>query len=253
MLFWFKRKKVIVDWFTTDQAIHKFHSITKFGKDDYPGWWKRIPSTLENTIGNTSLKAKTSTIKKCEGLNRMFESAWIFPFWADVAISTNSEQGLVVSDAHGNPNGIVHPQQQFDIVDQPYFGSKKHFKFSSPWLATSKSKTYFSMIPATYHTMSLWSKMTILPGTLNFYYQNATNINVFVENNIEQFNVIAGTPMYYIVPQTEDDVEIKCHVTSPEEHRKITKLMNTFSNNYARSKKATINMESKNKCPFHFK
>jgi len=250
-MFWFKRKKVVVDWYTTDKAVYTFHQIRKFGKDDYPGWWKRLPATLTQPISGTSLVSKTSSIKKCEGINTMFANTWIFPFWADVAIATN-ETGLEVSDGQGNTHGVSHPELQYDIIDKPYFGSKKHHKFTSPWLASSKSKTYFTMLPATYHTMNIWNKMTILPGTLNFYYQNATNINVFVENDIPQFNIIAGTPMYYIIPQTEDEVEMRCHLVDSLEYSRITTMMNTFGGTYNRSKKAKIAMESKSKCPFHF-
>jgi hypothetical protein len=90
------------------------------------------------------------------------------------------------------------------------------------------------------------------PGTLDFKYQNATNINLFLKyaKEAQEFIISAGTPLYHIIPLSEREVELSVHMLSNEEYQnmvsKHTRI--SFTNKYFKIKNILKNKAKS--CPF---
>lgn len=247
MFFWFKRKKILVDCFTDEPGAYEFHPIKK-ATLAYPMWWKNLNNqTVEQSVvGNIN----RSTIKGCDGIITLFKNSHVITAWTDIRLKTNSENYFYyfgkkpLNDFH---NSIAsHNKLQFG----PAFDNKIHLKLMSPWYLKQNRFCEFIMMPAIWNDIPNWNKFTIMPGMSNFLYQHSTNINMFVEKNQDHILIEAGTPFYHIIPQTESDVEFKCHlVTSQELNKLIHVRYGKFANNYKFTRRL---VERIHKCPLGF-
>lgn len=245
--FFFKRKQRTVDCLTDDPSAFKYHSISP-AIEFFPDWWKKMPSYHASPDQN-GLVVENPTIKKCIGFMNLFRRGVVLPLWSDIDIETNNS-GYRYSfvKQHYNkdlPLSEHHPDWQYG----PAFSNALHMKLMSPWFLVQNSYYEYVFQPMTWNTIDQWHKYTVLPGIMDFKYQHSTNVNMFLEKN-SRMRIEAGTPMYQIIPISDDEIIFKNHLVDTKE---INMLYNsrygTISNSYRNIKKF---YETEKKCPFRF-
>ena len=262
-MFWFKKKKVILDCFTCDATAHEYFKPASALKYQ-PAWYKELPGTI--TINNKEKNYDIDTVKHCIALRGLFKNSFILPSWStyrfEISDSVDAKMQWFCST---KVNMLNHEVQQMDgFLNEETWST---FKLESPWFFKSSRFINYTWHDIVWHKKRL-NGLSILPAVLDFSVNNHTNINmVFSFDNTPKIIIIeAGDPLVMITPNTEEDVEIKTHLVSGQEIQKID-LSRVYSpvtlNNkpasyiYFKKKKILENIEENNnttnKCPFGFK
>ena len=77
MMFFFKKKNIVVDCFTTSVTAYKYHPIKK-ASEFLPEWWKKVPAynNVSSPYSNNMMVERTS-IKKCTGFTSLYKNGFI--------------------------------------------------------------------------------------------------------------------------------------------------------------------------------
>jgi hypothetical protein len=253
MFFFCKKKKIVVDAFTTNQGIHELYPIDSAIKF-IPDWWKNINGTY--TIRNDNgIEMDRPTIKRCNGFIDNFKTGFIIPLWSDLSLLVNE---------NGNPPAFQwadsfpdfsevgsHSREQYPGM----FNEFVHCKISSPWYLKEKTGINFYFANPLWNNPETIRSIFTTTGVTNFKYQHATNINLLFPRYNHQINLLAGRPMIHIIPMTDNDVHLKTHMVSGEELLKQirpTIYGAKFLGRYKNYKKIT-DAKEKSSCPFGFK
>ena len=233
MNFWFKRKKVILDCFTTDSFSYEYCRIESAVKY-YPDWWLNLPSEEKNT-----------NMKSCKGFTNLYVNSYVIPFWStvDIEVSTldTSTFKWTVSGVYSEIENqtkkvmISHNPKQYGKFTGS--GNYQHIKLLSSWSIRTKSKVKFFYSDPVWHRDDL-NNYTVLPGILEFKYNRSTEANIMFEYKTEPYNIrfTPGMPVAMMTPLTEDDVELRHHLVTPNEmiyaesRFSFDKRNNTFNN-----------------------
>lgn len=246
MLFFFKKKTIVVDCFTDRTYVHDYAKID-YAIKFIPEWWKKLPATHCAPGDITDLP----TMKTCSGFVEQYKKGFIIPMWSDCAI----EVGPVGEPKHtirwafsdGMTNAVAHPPYQRGS----YCSSSdyEHLKINSPWFLECKNDIRFQFLQPIYNFQNP-EKAIILPGIIDYRFQYGTSINIMFRKTekYEKYKFSHGQPMAHIVPISENKIVLKHHVISKEEminrfdKGKFARL--SFRNNHALVKRLS-------KCPFH--
>ena len=248
-MFWFKRKKLVLDAFTDIASAHKFYPITSM-RDAYPDWWKKLPPlvTAYNSVG---LEFPGSTIKKCDGFLALYARGLNIPLWCDLIIETDADGNYKYQLAlHSDPSPVSeHSREQIG----PEFDDLIHLKLHNPWVFSEKTGVEFYFAPAWWNQIKLAPNLFVPPAIVNFKYQQGAEINLFFPKINNRIELNAGQPMVQLIPLTEHDIDIRCHLISKDEMKKRIALhtATTFHNAY-KIKKMAMQDKEKAKCPFGF-
>jgi hypothetical protein len=237
MMFWKKKKKVVIDAFT-DNDIVATHPIEESSKN-LPNWYKKLKPTLEvNGEGHT---LKIPTFKRCDGVSDLIRNSFTISMWADLSLAVDSDGRYNWKYPSNQYNFGVDQHPEF-LMDSA-FSPMVHTKVMSPWLLRETKGINFYQTQAFYSFNEFGGDILIPPGVVNYKYQQATHINMFVSRN-KTYMLKAGQPMMYLVPMTEDKVEVKTHVISTAEYKRILNMSagNKFLGSYK-------NLKSKGLCP----
>jgi len=258
MMFWFKKKKIVVDCLTNIDSVHELYKIRKAAVY-YPEDIKSLTPNTRVKHPQTNIEYDISTIKKCNGINEMYKRGFIMPMWTDFicqpksAAAGNSAIGMM--PRHFSYES--HPRDQFTGLYNNY----THVKLESPWLFKEKTGVRFIWKPADWNIHKFSKNFVIPTAVLWFNDQSSTNINMFIDTNSDDFTILGGTPMIHMLPLSEDNVEIKCHLVSPEEMNSSLAIPLSYGaiksgryNNYVREKSLSeeLDKKEKGKCPFGF-
>jgi hypothetical protein len=253
IMFFFKKKKIVVDCFTAiDTPNFKYHPdhAHKF----IPQWWKDLPKTTlldkNNLIGQF-----TPTLKTCPGFVDYFNNPGIMiPCWNELSIKTLQNNVTV----HYAPTGLEydinfhHPDERGDFLNHNKY---QHFKIVSPWHFQCKEDIKFMLVQPTWGFKNP-EDFIIPPSVVEFKYQHGSNINFFVRRRQElhSYQISLGTPLYHIVPLSEREIELKIHYDSRDYIDKHLlgkmSLAPTFLSAYRKSAQIQKEAEAKSKCPF---
>lgn len=252
MIFFFKKRKIIVDAFSAMPSIIETSPILET-KNFYPDWWKQLPKVVDIKRPDYLIETPTPTMKTCTGFIEYMKTGFIIPMWCDLKLASRSDG----SWTYALP--MPHAQNPYPVLDHPEFQYGNHWqdfiniKLISPWVLTEKTGVKFYWNCPTYHQKDYWSRITILPATVDFKYQSSTNIICFIPKKNDEYIIPHGTPMVHVVPLTEDKVEIKMHEVTYDEFKRISDK--TFFNRcFTGSYKTFKNLkQTKSKCPFGFK
>jgi len=245
MLFFFKQKPIVVDAFCTEKAAqaYQFAPIdyaTKF----YPDWWKRLP---KNGFDWDIMKP-ANNMKNCVGMTNEYQNSLIIPMWSDLAVKWESQEKWKYQYSDGTSHASSHPVEQRGDFKKDHF----QLKITSPWLIESEKDILFQWkVP--YYNFNEQLPYDVLPGTLEFYYQHASHINLLLKPGVSQNIIIKfGTPMVHLRPLSERKVVLKTHLITVQEYakRNLYALRPTFTKSYTHLKKNTETKERK--CPFGF-
>ena len=247
-MFWFKRKKLVLDAFTTVTAAYNFYPVTRM-KNVYPDWWKKMPATVSQT-NSVGLKFPTATIKKCDGFLSLYATGFNIPLWTDVIIETDLDGSYKYQMALGmDPSPVSeHGREQMG----PEFDELIHMKLHNPWTFSEKTGVEFYFAPAWWNQIKLLPNMFVPPAIINFKYQVGAEINLFFPRINNRMELDAGQPMVQLIPLTEHDIDIRCHLISKDEMNTQNSLhANTTFHNAYKLKKIALQVKEK-KCPFGF-
>lgn len=252
----FKRKKIVVDCFTTNIDAHDVFPIQP-AKKFYPLWWKKLPSSF-STETNSGVQMEQKTMKSCYGLSNHYRNGFILPLWSDLIVQTQADGlGNSYSYQYADMRSEigVHPLDQMGLE----FKSLVHVKLVSPWRIREKTGIEFIYMEPTWNYPGDLLIMSTPPGTIEYKYQHTSSVNMFLEKG-RKYKFSAGRPMAHIIPITEKEVEVKCHLVSPGEmDNNIRRVMNHgfpfFHDGYAQKKKikALLEKDTEARCPFNFR
>lgn len=253
MLFFFKKKKIVVDCFTDRPYVMDYAKID-YANKFIPQWWKDLPATHLKRGDITEMP----TMKTCAGFVELYKHGFIIPMWSDLAIevapTTEKEKKIRWHFSDQLTTGTVHSDYQRGsyLPTNEY----EHFKIGSPWYLKCNRDVYFQFVQPTYN-FDHPEVANILPGIVNYKYQHATAINMIFKktDKFAKYMFNFGQPMVHIVPISEEHVELKHHLVSGEEMRNMfdrgESARLSFRNGYNLLRKLKIEKE-KSKCPFHF-
>lgn len=240
-MFFFKRKEIVLDCFTTRPDVYTYFPIQPASKL-IPDWWKKLPSNY-----TTNGLDQNPTLKGCPGFIDYYSSAISIPLWADLSIkTTESNKSVEWLCADRNTQIQAHDLAQLGS----YLNRNKfiHLKIVTPWLLNCKEEIKF-VFSGNNWCLDTPQDLVIPNGVTNFKYQNSVNINMllfFRGNQILKLN--ANSPVINMFPMTEKKVKLKINLVSEEEYSKISQLFatNFFYKNYFRHKNLA---KSTKRCP----
>jgi hypothetical protein len=209
-----KKKKIIVDAFTDNDIIAK-NPISPTAKN-LPSWYKKLKPSLN--INDNGHNVSIPTFKRCDGMADLIGNSFTLPMWADISIVVD-EHGAYQWKYPSQPFNFgveQHAEFQMDSAFSPFV----HMKIVSPWFLKEKTGVNFYQTQAFYSTNHLTGDVVMPPGVLNYKFQNSTHINMFLQRD-RHYLFEAGQGMTYLIPITENEVEIKTHVISEQEYKKM--------------------------------
>jgi hypothetical protein len=246
MIFFFKKKKLVVDCFTNRHDVYKFSKVDKSEKF-YPDWWKKLPKTLFHE----SALYENSTMKHCIGLINWYQNGIVIPMWSDLIMRVEAEHLRTIQCNFSDDCSYItdHAHNQFTGMFEG--SSFSVLKFNTPWKFKCSDETQFIMESMYYNHRTL-NQLNIAPGVIDFKYQNAVNILCSIEHQdtTRLLKFEFGEPLVIIRPISDREIVIKRHLIDDIEYARLNTPPGTFLNRYKRIKKFV--KENESKCPFGF-
>jgi len=215
------------------------------------------------------LRPPIRNMKHCRGLTELFKNSFVIPSWGGFAFDlSDSEQkqsswkaNFKLAGMGGSPSDTApqvgnHGKAQYgDLVPDDYV----HYKISSPWYLKCNRETQF-MLSDPYWNKKDPNAFNVLPGLLDFKYQDSTNINVMLQytHQPRKVQIEVGDVLAMITPLTEDDVILNHHLVEEKYFEAYSQLYYRINpknlTHYLTMKKIMQEQEERNrsKCPFGF-
>lgn len=210
-MFWFKRKKIVLDCFTTNATAHDVYPIAP-AREFIPKWFKDMPAFTQPT---DDALAKSRNMKGCIGFRDLYDTGYIIPLWSDliVQLSDNRTENryLNFQFADNRSEMTFHgPEQRGTYMPVYKF---THLKITSPWKIRCNKyvKFMYTGVPFNFEN---GNPLMYLNGIIDFKWNHGTHANFFVEHKDtpQEYTFLAGQPLSQIVPLTEDEIEFKTHL-----------------------------------------
>ena len=206
-------KPLILNCYTTDATVYnnaKINYATKF----MPDWFKKTPNNV--TLKDGSM---VGSIKNCHGITEMYRTAIVIPCWTEFTLDIlhkDDEELYRWRTAKSKFEVDPHPQEQY----QKFAGKDgTSIKLVSPWMFQCDEEVNFVWHQPTWNMRDILDKLTLLPATIDYYTQHATEINYFlVRRDFERQVVLkALEPLVMLQAMDARRVEIKNHLITQEE------------------------------------
>ena len=198
----------------------------------YPDWFKKIPARTDDP-----------TLRSCPGYIDLFRKSIAIPLWRDFEIVYLGDMIQNIATPGVPPDAVYHYVQHHDPEQWGGgFPNQPHLKLMSPWLITCNSSTPFLMTEASWHKET--NDYTIPPGVVEFQVNTGSHVNMFLSDTVQQKRILleAGTPIVYLTPLEDVDVEIKVKEVSVDEWSRLLNYRFSFKSNY----KKMLNLFRKN-------
>lgn len=265
MLFKFKKKKIVVDAFTTNHAAYELFPPAP-AKRYIPDWFKKMDNIVHLEIDSENMPGLTSpagTLKNCPGFLDLYKTGFMIPAWSDFLVYTNAKGGIHIETPQQSGLKEVfeqHTDWQFGKPKNTTFDNLIHAKLNCPWSFKEKSGVkFFFGSPSWNNYPSVIPN--IIPGVIDWRYNIAANINMFFPKRDAKYDITAGHPLAHIIPLSEHDVEIKTHLCDKEGewnalHDSFTMMDFAFhsaTKRFKKEKEKIKKLDKESKCPFGFK
>lgn len=238
-----------MDAFTDVPGVFHHAPIQRSSKF-LPNWWKNLPKTFEE-LNSNNIKIEVPTMKNCHGIKELYKTGFVLPMWSDLLFERNAGNGfnyqfsadITSSPLIGTP--ITVPDQQ-TIGTQ--FNDYVPIKIIAPWLVREKEGVNFFLNDLIWNKTTYGNYLRILPGIIDFKYQMGIHANALLSTSITRFEVPYNDPLMQIIPISDQDIEIKCHLVDSKEIEKLFSSSSyrfSFKNIYNKLKQ-----RHGNKCPF---
>jgi len=217
-------KKIKLECFTTNAAIHKFFPISS-AKKYIPDWFKGITPTVKKTW-DLGLESDVSTLKRCEGFTSLYSKGWVLPMWSDLIIETNDKgeykyQYSGAFDTYPSENAI---QGHSPVQLGNNFPDHIHIKLVVPWFIRESTGVDFYYGENTWGIKQLFDDITIPPGVLNFKNQHGAHINLFLRKKNTRLIIEHNTPLIHCIPLSNLPLEIENNLVSDQEYKHLQQL-----------------------------
>jgi len=248
-MFWIKPKEIVVDCFTHMPNVYAGYKPAP-AIDFIPEGWKRLPKTVGVQYDpDSNVTIPHATMKYCKGFTSLFASGFIIPLFIDMIFDTTKPDKV----ERYSPSNVNHwgDHPKFQMWDGLYNGHK-HVKIMNPWCFVEKTGVKFAWNRCDWNNTDNAGNYHVLSAVTEFKYQVATQINMFVKDNIH-LKLEAGQPMVHLIPLTENKVKFKHHlITKDEYERKFRVNLAKFAGNYNEVKRIKDKNAEESKCPFGF-
>lgn len=238
-MFWFKKKKIIVDCFVSENNAQLLNTApVQKSIHFYPDWAKKIQTAkfdFSNMKNNTN-------IKSCYGFYNFFSHGFMVPMWSDLALKVNDDLSWQYKFADGRSSMTYHENNQAPgFLDDHIF-----FKIHNPWFFDTKEDIDFLT------TGCSWNNSKIPPyftptGVIKFNdnFLQTQNIFALVKKQKQEIFINFGQPMLHVIPLSDKPVELNLQVLTNSQLYKRQQRHNSFVNNYKNMKRV-----EEGKCPF---
>jgi hypothetical protein len=206
-------KPLILNCYTSDERVYanaKINYATKF----MPDWFKKTPNEITKKNGEV-----IGTIKNCHGITEMYRTAIVIPCWTEFTLDILHKDDEAVYRWNTSKNTFKlnnHPQEQY----QKFAGKDgTAIKLVSPWKFQCDEEVNFVWHQPTWNMRDILDKLTLLPATVDYYTQHATEINYFlVRRDFERKVVLKPLePLVMLQAMDARRVEIKNHLVTEAE------------------------------------
>lgn len=246
-MFFFKRKKIVVDAFTYNAGCYDFSKPQKASKF-FPEWWKSMPTSYQQVTDKATIIERDS-FRHCSGFIEWYKQGFVVPMWCDLMLETFEDGSFNAEFSWADsPTVTSHPPQQYGYA----LNDLIHCKLVPPWMLKEKTGVKFACVEPTWNYLDRDITMNILPGVVDYQVNSSCNVNIFFPKADQKMFFKHGDPLYHIIPITENDIEIKHHLVSQEEYNNINHWSGyplKFRKGYPYKKK----LVEKNGCPFSSK
>lgn len=253
-MFLFKKNTVVLDCFTYDPAVFDVCKVD-YSKKFFPDWWKALPTKTNKIIPNSlGLEFEQSTIRRCVGLNSLFNRGLMIPMWSDLKFKVLNDNFSHYFSSHSEMSGLErHPREQYG----PAFDNFVHAKLLTPWVFKENTGVSFAWTQPSWNLVHHKNNFLVPPAVVDFKYQHATHVNMFLPKGDNEFMINCGEPVVHLIPLTEKNLVIKRHLISQADWASIISSKGSgvkFINKYKFFKDSITDQEQekKGKCPFGF-
>jgi hypothetical protein len=222
--FFFKKEKIVLDCFTYLPYAFDFAKIDHAIKH-VPEWWKNTPRFVDGKY--------KPTIKGCPGFVEFYKKGIVIPSWFELEIKVFEEHNKNFYSWESSNKDFNTDQSHEHYQFEKFAGvNGQNLKMTSPWAFKTKSNISFAWTQPTWNLKELLSNFSLMPAVINYKYQYGTNINYLVLNTeVEKtFNIPALTPLVMLHPLTEKNVEIKNHLVTESEWKRLFGIENLIMN-----------------------
>ena len=236
----FKKKKLKFTAYTYFEYSQRMYPI-KMAKKQMPELFSATPLYNTNVTSTcpytklTKVWKNFKTIKHCDGILDLWSTAMILPAPFDLAINIKDNK-VTLETAQPNALSVVVHQE---AIYGDMFPNYVNMKFISPYRMFSNKSVNCLLVPAFYHLEDNLREDLIIPmGVVNFAIGQELNINFFVKKQFLQkvIHIKAGTPMYYIIPMTNEEFDVKSELISKEEWETKNSFAFSFKSLYKKYK-----------------
>ena len=216
-------KTITLECITSNAGICELFPISP-AKRYVPQWFKDIKAV--KSTSEFGIEADLPTLKRCDGVTKLYNNGWVLPLWCDYIIETDDEGGYrwTVPSRIEESTIEQHSREQIGNAFDDYV----HCKITAPWYIQEKTGVDFYFGGNTWGIKEHWDDIIILPGIVNFKNQHGAHINMFVKKN-RRVELEHNTPIIYCVPLMEAKLEIKNSVVSDEEYKHLKQYSYGFS------------------------
>jgi hypothetical protein len=240
MLFKFLQKPIVLDCFTTSEQLVNIAPINHAYKT-YPEWWNNLPPHAEQD------GIEFSNMRSCIGMTEFFKHSIHIPMWCDLFLEVLEDGGYRWQFSDPEKACSIHPKYQYgDFMED---GKSGHMKLKSPWLLRCKEDINWVWTQPTYNFPQIFN-ITVLPGIVEYKDNVTTNVNFVINTSVQgKILIPVGQPIVSLTPMSERKVEVKRHVISEAEEKRMYSMFESASfSNIARKVKR---MKEANKgCPY---
>ena len=223
-----KKEKIKLTCNAASTGLIDLFPVVK-GKDSMPSFFKKLPKQDIKT-------AECNNVRVCPGLTDLYAKSVIIPAWQDYEITIY-------------PNGqcdVMCPQEQWGVTQHPIdiqasgaWPGYLNIKLSSPWLIECNKPTTWLMSQAIWDQHSP-DEFIVVPGILEFQYQNMSNVNLLfkIPNETKNYKIKAGDRLAMLTANTEEDFDVECTYMDEAKFNKIitNRWQFGFGPSYARIK-----------------
>lgn len=170
-------------------------------KSRFPGFFSNLPKI--GYAGNIP-----NNVRICAGLTDLYSRSISIQSWQDIDITVTSNGTVSFDAAQPEFAGMSHPLKTQTPGAWPEYVNAK---LTSPWMLECNKDVQWTMIQNTW-SQTHPGEFLVVPGNLEFKYQNMSNINLLIKKPKEGSTTIrikAGDPLALLIPNFEEEFDLE--------------------------------------------
>ena len=208
-------KKITLDCFTIFPKVFYQHQIKK-SKEFIPEWTNKIKPIYKDYSG----KEKESLITK-NYFNDLYKNGFIVPMWTDVTIEVNEFGRMNVDFLQNDYFKFNFETFDFYYYQPEMFSNVIPIKFMSPWILKQNKNIKFNLNPILWNHIKIVDCFWFLNKMFSFEEPKYLNIDCLINVKKGRQGIVEGTPIVQLMPLTEEDIDIKCHLIEEKDLNNI--------------------------------